>query len=222
MVENVYLAHHGVKGMKWGVRRYQNPDGSLTSEGRKHAGYPMTKKQAKRAIKTAKRLERKRSGTWMSTGKNMNAVNKQRINEIRNDPNIKDLDRRALESQKQYHKLDSAMGKLHDRSNNTKDHLTRVQRDPNASREIRREVEKQYLNDKRAWENVTNKRNKVYNETIRLENAATEARASITRKYLERYKAAAVRDIGIEDINLGKRMLEDYGLVEKATRMKWR
>ena len=29
------LYHHGVKGMKWGVRRYQNKDGSLTSEGRK-------------------------------------------------------------------------------------------------------------------------------------------------------------------------------------------
>lgn len=32
----VYLAHHGVKGQKWGVRRYQNPDGSLTLEGYKH------------------------------------------------------------------------------------------------------------------------------------------------------------------------------------------
>ena len=29
-----YLAHHGVKGQKWGVRRYQNDDGSLTAEGR--------------------------------------------------------------------------------------------------------------------------------------------------------------------------------------------
>lgn len=29
------LYHHGVKGMKWGVRRYQNKDGSLTTAGKK-------------------------------------------------------------------------------------------------------------------------------------------------------------------------------------------
>lgn len=30
-----YLAHYGIKGMKWGVRRYQNKDGSLTAAGKK-------------------------------------------------------------------------------------------------------------------------------------------------------------------------------------------
>lgn len=30
-----YLVHHGVKGQKWGVRRFQNYDGSLTSSGKK-------------------------------------------------------------------------------------------------------------------------------------------------------------------------------------------
>ena len=29
------LSHHGIKGMRWGVRRYQNKDGSLTSAGKK-------------------------------------------------------------------------------------------------------------------------------------------------------------------------------------------
>ena len=32
------LYHHGIKGQKWGVRRYQNKDGSLTPAGKKRYG----------------------------------------------------------------------------------------------------------------------------------------------------------------------------------------
>lgn len=35
-LDDAYLSHHGILGMKWGIRRYQNEDGSLTEAGKKH------------------------------------------------------------------------------------------------------------------------------------------------------------------------------------------
>lgn len=34
LYDDLYLAHHGIKGQRWGIRRYQNKDGSLTEAGK--------------------------------------------------------------------------------------------------------------------------------------------------------------------------------------------
>lgn len=41
---NEYLAHYGIVGQKWGIRRYQNDDGSLTEAGKKR--YQIEKKES--------------------------------------------------------------------------------------------------------------------------------------------------------------------------------
>lgn len=105
------LYHHGVKGMKWGVRRYQNKDGSLTPKGKRHydkmTGTDMHKKLQKAYNKSKGGLFGK------NYGENVTRVMKEQEERETN------LKKRLSSENKEYAALDNELKKLNKQYDNT-------------------------------------------------------------------------------------------------------
>lgn len=68
-MENHQLYHHGIKGMRWGIRRYQNKDGTLTAAGKKRQAKQQAEALEKaRAAKAAKKAHEEAKAKALKEG----------------------------------------------------------------------------------------------------------------------------------------------------------
>ena len=118
------LKHHGILGMKWGIRRYQNKDGSLTSGGKKRYNVDIesAKNQVEKSKKRYKEAKNIYDTTLDLTGKNYKKLSKyegaylwskeklknEKIKKKLNE-RIKDKSKRESDFEKKY--MESGMSK---------------------------------------------------------------------------------------------------------------
>ena len=88
---DLYLMHHGIKGQRWGIRRYQNEDGSLTPEGEKRYGY--SSEGTRKTSSTAKKVA---IGAAIVAGTALAAYGGYKLYNIEKDKRAKPLGIEAL------------------------------------------------------------------------------------------------------------------------------
>ena len=94
------LYHHGILGQKWGVRRYQNKDGSLTPAGRKK----VAKMKSQYTELTGKQLRRsptKKSSSSNSESKPQNESLEEKTRKLQTQKNYLQTQRDVLDLQRQ-------------------------------------------------------------------------------------------------------------------------
>lgn len=90
---DTYLEHHGIKGQKWGVRRFQRPDGTLTPAGRRRQATMDTAMEKTQKMKKLAEEDSERWGNLIDRMKKGERDDLVRRGEIADYVSINELER---------------------------------------------------------------------------------------------------------------------------------
>lgn len=119
MEQHLYFAHSGIKGMKWGVRRFRNEDGTLTEAGKRRYGSYVNKEgtlTSKGSEKITSDVRSAESNT-VSGSKNIVSGVRQAVNAANRQPRNRYNRRKNLTQEEMDSMSDDDLRKLVNRLN---------------------------------------------------------------------------------------------------------
>lgn len=179
---NNELYHHGILGQKWGVRHFQNKDGSLTAAGLKRYGKEIQKLEQKKIDKNYKdkgQFVFKSART--STGKHYDELVDEFTNSFSNDAKYKTLSKKAFDAEQKRLKAE-------------KDAIDKSKDQDLAYEKLMRS--KEYK--------------KLYDDSVKASRAKSDYVENVGKSYYERVKDAKIKDLNItENVDLAKKFLKN-------------
>lgn len=204
-----YLEHFGVKGMHWGVRNAE----TIARYAREGSGPKPSKRQMKKHIKNSKKAYRKETGSkallgYTDVGPKTAAVAKEHKKTLASDENW----------QKASKKTESARSKMYSTEEDrdiAEDYYTRLNKEDSGATYLQKDkAKKAYIKAEARFMNATEAYNKAKNNQRSIED-------KVAKHYVSKYETAAVEDLGFKNVEAGKALLNEYGLMRKASRTSW-
>lgn len=229
MSELNYLAHYGVKGQKYGVRQYQNLDGSLTPLGRVHYGVGEARKKASATAKKVSGAVKKAPNTAgkiiRNAPKNISKAAKSAVKSAKKTAKktVNDLSKQRKEaveaSKKRRQKAKAERAKQKEiRRKEKAEKLTRkiVERESKKRlADLKDEFEQAKINDaKKRIDALVNKQNRIQ------EKAYLKEQEKALKRSMKKVKADAARDAKRQWSRKEIMDLSDEELAKRKARLK--
>lgn len=203
------LMHHGIKGQKWGVRRFQNPDGSLTERGRKRYAVRESKGSFLDANRTFMNSDLKRANEMGGT-KNRDAVVNQVDKAIANSREVNAAENECRKTAREGYAAYAELYNKHAKELGINDRLN-----PKTFNWYNQMNELDWDVDGAVWDDRSKEAIKFYDIQDKHEanvDRWISARNSVAQPYVDEYNKAVLRDIPNDGSNQAKqRILKKYG-----------
>lgn len=204
-----YISHHGIKGQKWGVRRYQNSDGSLTDAGKKKYAVKENKGGLLGFNRTFMDSDLKKANEKGGTINRDAVLNNVRTS-IKNDPKVKAAQDTCQKSARESYAAYANLYNKHAADRGIKQRLN-----PKTFNWYKQMDDLDYDVDMAVWDDKSKDAKKLYSAQNKHEknvDKLMDAQKSVIDRYINKYQDAVLKDIPNDGSKQAvNRILKKYG-----------